>query len=157
RRTRTMSDEEFEKLVRTCEARPNLRVLKPFVIVGRLTCMRLSELLNLKKGDVDLTRGRYGIITIRKSKSGVPKVIFMSELLSRYMRRLLIENSGEYVLQFDRSGDVRSRFEKLWALRLLKYAGVPGLWFHDIRRTGSTALYETTGDVYAAKNLLGHS
>src|SRR5262249_37424232 len=99
----------------------------------------------------------HRIITIRKSKSGVPKVILMSELLSRYVRKLLIENPSEYVLKFDRSGDPQSRFDKLWARRLLKYAGVQSLWFHDIRRTGSTALYETTGDVYAAKDLLGHS
>jgi integrase len=55
------------------------------------------------------------------------------------------------MLKFDRSGDVRSRFAKLWRKKLLKQARVEGLWFHDIRRTGSTALYETMGDVRSAQ------
>lgn len=157
KRSRIMTDDEFQKLITVCDTNPSLQVLKAFVIVGRLTCMRRGELLNLKKADVDFTRGRYGIITILKSKSGTPKVIFLSELLSRYLRKLILESASEYVLKFDRSGDVRSRFAKLWRKKLLKKAGVEGLWFHDIRRTGSTVLYESTGDVRAAQTVLDHS
>jgi integrase len=130
---------------------------KPFLIVARLTCMRRGEFLALKKEDVDFSRGPHGIIMIRKSKSSTPKVIFMSELLSRYMRKLVLASPDEYVLRFNRSGDPQSQFDKLWTRRLLKHAGIPDLWFHDVRRTGSTVLYETTGDVYAAKDILGHS
>ncbi len=41
--------------------------------------------------------------------------------------------------------------------RPLSTAGVADLWFHDIRRTASTLVYEQTRNIYAAKDLLGQS
>ncbi|MBI1746336.1 MAG: tyrosine-type recombinase/integrase [Acidobacteria bacterium] len=78
-------------------------------------------------------------------------------MIESQIRKLILESASEPVLKFDRSGDVPSRSAKQWRKKLLKKAAVEGLWFHDIRRTGSTALYEPTGDVRAAQTILGHS
>ena len=128
---------------------------------GYLTGSRKNEVLTLGWGDVDRARG---LISIRRehSKNAEPRLIPLSpalaEIIERRWKARTITHPGGTILAdlvFHRDGRPVGSFRKAWA-SACKAAGVPGLLFHDLRRS-AVRNFERAGVSQAvAMKITGH-
>lgn len=134
-----------------------------FVLIGLLG-LRRSEVLALKLSDY-----RGDLIALPwRAKNGLTHDLPVSDNAKIVMDRYLEERlklgsvhgdalivSGQY------TGDAHGGIspERLWAIvkRRFKAAGVQDFSPHRCRAMFGTCLYSATGDIYAAKELLGHT
>src|SRR5437870_13720143 len=146
-RTRYLSLEECQRLIASCIA-PHIRAL---VTVALHSGMRLGEILNLRRHDLDFASG---FILVRDSKNGesrhVPMDATLSALFRAYPHRL-----GTDLVFSSRCGghivDVRTGF-----LNSCKRAELTDLHFHDLRHTFASQFVMAGGDLYILKEILGH-
>jgi integrase len=112
---------------------------QPWADIARFayeTIWRLSEVLSLTWDMVDR---RNSIITLPDSKSGEPRVIpIVGELVEVLERRWAARAVGMALspLVFHRKGRPIRSFRKRWD-RACEAAGLNGVLFHDLRRTGA--------------------
>ncbi len=100
------------------------------------TMWRRSEILNLTWDMVDR---RNGMITLPDSKSGEPRVIpIVGDLVEVLERRWTARVVGTRLSQlvFHRKRYPIQSFRKRWS-RACEAAGLKGVLFHDLRRTGA--------------------
>lgn len=113
---------------------------QPWADIARFayeTMWRHSEILNLTTWE--MIDRRNGIITLPDSKSGEPRVIpIIGELAGVIERRWAARAVGTSLslLVFHRKGCQIRTFRKRWN-RACEGAGVTGVLFHDLRRTGA--------------------
>ena len=90
--------------------------------------MRRSEILKLRKENVNLT---WGKVTLRQTKSGNPRQIPIHPALTPILEAAIKKSPSEWVFtgRTGRPLNIRKRFEAA-----KKAAGLPGLWFHDLRK-----------------------
>lgn len=155
-RDRILTLEESRRLLRA--ASPDLR---PILIVALGTALRRGEILALKPGDLDFTRG---LISIRTSKSGKARQVPMSQVVAEALGGL--PRRGEYIFHNSETGthikDVKTAFNA--ACRRAKKnpndkkdPGITGLHFHDLRRTAATWMRRAGADLLLISRILGHS
>ena len=146
-RTRYLSLEECQRLIASCIA-PHIRAL---VTVALHSGMRLGEILNLRRHDLDFASG---FILVRDSKNGesrhVPMDATLAALFRAYPHRLgtdlvFSSSSGGHIV------DVRTGFQNA-----CKRAGLTDLHFHDLRHTFASQFVMAGGDLYILKEILGH-
>ena len=126
-----LEPEQFQALVAGLE--------QPWADIARFayeTMWRLSEVLGLTWDMVDRRRG---VITLPDSKSGEPRVIptvgeLVEVLERRWAARAVGMTLSPYV--FHRRGRPIQSFRKRWD-SACKAAGLEGVLFHDLRRTGA--------------------
>jgi integrase len=128
---------------------------------GYLTGARKNEVVTLAWSNVDRTRG---LITIARehSKNAEPRIIPLTPALAtiierRWKARTITHPSGTVLadLVFHRDGRRVGSFRKAWA-SACKAAGVPGLLFHDLRRS-AVRNFERAGVSQAvAMKITGH-
>ncbi|AMQ17885.1 site-specific tyrosine recombinase/integron integrase [Thermococcus peptonophilus] len=120
--------------------------------------LRVSELCNLKKDDVDIDRG---LIVVRGGKGAKDRVVPIPKYLADEIRAYLESRSdnSEYLLVEER----RRRKDKLstrnvWYL-LKRYGQKAGVEVtpHKLRHSFATHLLEEGVDIRAIQELLGHS
>jgi len=120
--------------------------------------LRVSELCNLKKGDVDLDRN---LIVVRGGKGAKDRVVPIPAFLSGAIRDYLEtrSDSSEYLLVEER----RKKRDQLspktvWYL-LKKYGKRAGVEVtpHKLRHSFATHMLENGVDIRAIQELLGHS
>ena len=114
---------------------------------------RKGEVLTLEWPDVDREGQR---ITLRRehSKTGEPRTIpFVGELGAIIARRWEVRGDSPYV--FHHNGRPIRGFRKAWATAC-KAAGVPGLLFHDLRRSAVRNLVAAGVDQAVAMRITGH-
>jgi len=126
-----------------------------------LTGSRKSEVLTLAWSNVDRARG---VITIARehSKNAEPRIIALTAALAaiierRWKARTISRPDGVVLadLVFHREGRPVGSFRKAWA-SACKAAGVPGLLFHDLRRS-AVRNFERAGVSQAvAMKITGH-
>jgi integrase len=133
-RTGFLEDGQFEKIIAAC---PELW-FRAIVEVGRTYGWRISELLNMRVGQVDLLAR-----TIRlepgttKNREG-REVTMTSAAYSLLSTCVTGKTANDYV--FTRSSGQRVRdFRETWRNACIA-AGVPKLLFHDLRRTAARNL-----------------
>ena len=120
--------------------------------------LRVSELVNLKKSEVDLERG---IIVVRGGKGAKDRVVPIPEFLVEEIRSYLEtrSDSSEYLLVEERrkSKDKLST-KTIWYL-LKKYGDRAGVEVtpHKLRHSFATHMLERGVDIRAIQELLGHS
>ena len=120
--------------------------------------LRVSELCNLKKSDVDLDRG---IITVRGGKGAKDRVVPISTTLAKEIKTYLKErdDSSEYLLvEVRRNAKDKLSPKTVWYLlnRYGKKAGVK-VTPHMLRHSFATHMLERGVDIRAIQELLGHS
>jgi integrase len=126
-----LEPEQFQAVVAALE--------QPWADIARFayeTMWRLSEILGLTWDMVDR---RNGVITLPDSKSGEPRVIpTVGELVEVLERRWAARVVGRALstLVFHRQGRAIGSFRKRWR-RACEVAGLNGVLFHDLRRTGA--------------------
>jgi integrase/recombinase XerD len=120
--------------------------------------LRVSELCNLKKSDVDLDRG---IIVVRSGKGAKDRVVPITEELVEEIRSYLKtrDDDSEYLLVEDRRKEKdRLSTKTVWYL-LRKYGEKAGIKVtpHMLRHSFATHMLERGVDIRAIQELLGHS
>jgi integrase len=132
--------------------------IKDLVVCALNTGMRLSEMLELKWKDVDLSRGE---ITIVHSKNGLKRTIPMNEivvelLISKYKFRVPTLPKCDLVFP-NKAGRVwdKCKVGKLFRLACKK-GGIENFRFHDLRHTFASRLVQARVDLYEIQKLLGH-
>ncbi|NJE53833.1 site-specific tyrosine recombinase/integron integrase [Thermococcus sp. 21S9] len=120
--------------------------------------LRVSELCNLKKSEVDLERG---IIVVRGGKGAKDRVVPIPEFLVEEIRSYLEtrSDSSEYLLVEERrKSKDRLSTKTVWYL-LKKYGKRAGVEVtpHRLRHSFATHMLERGVDIRAIQELLGHS
>lgn len=120
--------------------------------------LRVSELCNLKKNEVDLERG---IIVVRGGKGAKDRVVPIPEFLAKEIRSYLEtrSDSSEYLLVEERRKSKDKLSPKtVWYL-LRKYGEKAGVEVtpHKLRHSFATHMLERGVDIRAIQELLGHS
>ncbi|QDA31769.1 recombinase XerC [Thermococcus indicus] len=120
--------------------------------------LRVSELCNLKRRDVDLERS---IIVVRGGKGAKDRVIPIPEFLAREIRAYLETRSddSEYLLVEERRRE-KDKLSTKTVWYLLKRYGVRAgveVTPHRLRHSFATHMLENGVDIRAIQELLGHS
>ena len=127
--------------------------LRPVATMGYYTGMRLGEILKIRWCDVDLSRGEIRL-NPGETKNDEPRTIpLVGEL--REMLKIEREKNPSAEFVFVRAGARIGSFYKAW-----KSAGdrakLPGLLFHDFRRTGVRNLVRAGVPERVAMAISGH-
>lgn len=129
-----LEDAHYEKLVAFC---PDAW-FRALVEMGRTYGWRISELINLKVKQVDLDAH-----TIRlepgttKNKDG--REVTMTATVHHLLVQCVEGKSGDNAVFTRLDGKPVKDFRDIWA-KATEAAGVPGLLFHDLRRTAARNL-----------------
>jgi len=143
-RNRYLKDSEEYQLLKSLET--SRIYLRPLVILGIDTGMRLGEIENLRWPDIDFQRET---IYVAKSKTGKPRSIPMT---NRTKELLLSLRTNERESVFENLPGISMAFRKA-----CRKAGIVNFHFHDLRHTFATRLAESGADVATIAALLGHS
>lgn len=133
-RTGFLEDVQYTKLISYC---PDLW-FRALVEMGRTYGWRISELISLKVEQVDISAR-----TIRlepgttKNKDG--REVTMTTAIYSLLERCVAGKSAEDAVFTRPDGKAVRDFRETWA-NACKAAGVPGLLFHDLRRTAARNL-----------------
>ena len=131
-RERTLSQEEWQRLKKAAQQAPQ-RFLFPMLMLSYESGLRRSELLNLRRTDLDLTRGD---LKVRDSKSGFGRTVFLSPAMGDILNHWLLENDKVNVFPCSIYG-LRYAFE-----RALISAGIDDFRWHDLRHCAASRLAE---------------
>jgi len=154
----------IEAVKTNCSQR-DFAMLTLFVNTG----IRLSELVNLDIGDLDMTNGRMTIT----AKGGNAETKFMNEttrnVLAAYLDYCKIKTSSHpahpaspassALFLSNRHTRISARQVQMRFGKWLELAGIdrPGITVHTLRHTFGTLLYKQTKDVMLVKRAMGHS
>jgi len=143
------------------EIRDNLSpaVLRDILDFGWFSGWRKGEIVGLLWSEVDL-KARRIVLPGSRSKNGKPRVLPLAgELLHvinrRNAERWVNKDGVEVELVFHRDGRAITDFRKVWG-RACKAAGVPGVLFHDLRRSVARRLIHAGVPETVAMKVTGH-
>jgi len=159
---RTLSDEQVVALVNTIAKHAHtfsgLRDLT-FVCLLLDTGLRLSEALNLKLSDIDLSQGFVRVVGKGSKERFVPIGESVKVVLHRYlMRRLQVTNAGDWLF----ISTIGTRWSKRQAQIRLSFwaekAGIEGVRVspHSLRFTFVRKWLQSGGDSIVLQRILGH-
>lgn len=122
------------------------------------TGIRVSELCNLKRRDLDLETGRIAVINGKGNKS---RMVYIGDRARRGLWRYLAENelaedASPIFPNTDGFPLSRSRVRKIVA-NLGKRADVKNVYPHRFRHTFAIQYLRNGGDIFTLQRLLGHS
>lgn len=129
--------------------RDNL-IIKTFLLTG----IRLSELINIKKQDIDFNKKIIKII----SKGNKEKIVYMPKILLNDLKKYS-KNKQNYVFTNKNNTKlsascIQYNIKKAYDLMQI---GDRGYTVHTLRHTSATILYESTKDILLVKEFLGHN
>lgn len=156
------------------------------IILGGLYGLRLSEIIGLRWGNVDLVQRQFAVIeqlpfqvppdttiltemapvksserTLPITEQVLPYFERQSALQQEQKRLLAKSNQPHYEnnLVIAKPNGVPGRRERVSANfgQLLRHKGMPHIRFHDLRHSAATNMHELTGDFYTVGQILGHS
>ena len=161
RRVKLYSERENirERFLEEDDEEPRLIAVSPphlesMIMVALHTGMRKSEVLNLKRSNVDFDNR---LISIKESKSGKERKIPINSALNGLLYALKSQNGhSEYVFTNPVTGmpyrDIKRSFGTA-----CENAGIEDLRFHDLRHTFATRLVRRGVDLVIVKELMGHA
>ena len=123
------------------------------------TGLRVSELVKLNKGEIDIDRGEFGVI----GKGGRQRVVFLSKRAKEWLKRYLAKREDEadpLFINLRYQGD-KSRLTCRSVQRIVKkYVRVAKLPVkitpHGLRHSFATDLLTGGADIRAVQEMLGH-
>ncbi len=153
-RTRFLSDDERDALLKACEksAWPALRSL---VLLAVTTGARKGELTGLEWADVDLTKGRA---LVRETKNDEPRTLPLAGQALEALRELKLQNSARSEYVFPQPSGLPGPYEHFDAhwYAALKAAGITDFHFHDLRHTTASMLAAQGASLLEIADVLGH-
>jgi excisionase family DNA binding protein len=146
-RERILTEREEERLLETCSD-----ALRPILVIALNTGMRKSEILNLRRDQVDL---KARIIRVEKTKGGKVRHIPINDSLLNELRRNSVDRQNPFVFFNPETMkpyvDLKKGFKAA-----CRRAGIKGLRFHDLRHTFASRLVAKGTDIETVRDLLGH-
>jgi integrase len=144
-RTRFLSVEEIEKLLKACEASES-PYLKAFVIVSINTGMRRNEVLSLDRRSVDFANS---VVTLADTKNGEARHVYLNRGATEALKSLPARLDG-------RMFPMGPNQTTMLFVRAAKRAGLENARLHDLRHT--FASYQAMSGVASRglQVLLGH-
>jgi integrase/recombinase XerD len=159
---RTLSDEQVVALVNTIAKHANtfsgLRDLT-FVCLLLDTGLRLSEALNLKLSDIDLSQGFVRVVGKGNKERFVPIGESVKVVLHRYlMRRMTVTNAGDWLFITTLATRLTKRQAHMRLSLWAKKAGIEGVRVspHSLRFTFVRKWLQSGGDSIVLQRILGH-
>jgi integrase/recombinase XerD len=159
---RTLSDEQVVALVNTIAKHAHtfsgLRDLT-FVCLLLDTGLRLSEALNLKLSDIDLSQGFVRVIGKGGKERFVPIGESVKVVLHRYlMRRMTVTNAGDWLFITTLATRLTKRQAHMRLSLWAKKAGIEGVRVspHSLRFTFVRKWLQSGGDSIVLQRILGH-
>jgi integrase len=155
-RTRILFYEEEERLMaQLVDRRAHLA---PIVQLALHTMLRKTELLSLRKGNLDFERGLIWASNSggQRTKSKKSRPVPMNSLARQMLLELCRASESEYVFPNEETGsyikDIKTAFTSA-----CRDGKIKDLRFHDLRRTGATRLGEAGTDAFYITAILGHA
>jgi integrase/recombinase XerD len=159
---RTLSDEQVVALVNTIAKHAHtfsgLRDLT-FVCLLLDTGLRLSEALNLKLSDIDLSQGFVRVVGKGNKERFVPIGESVKVVLHRYlMRRMTVTNAGDWLFITTLATRLTKRQAHMRLSLWAKKAGIEGVRVspHSLRFTFVRKWLQSGGDSIVLQRILGH-
>jgi integrase/recombinase XerD len=159
---RTLSDEQVVALVNTIAKHAHtfsgLRDLT-FVCLLLDTGLRLSEALNLKLSDIDLSQGFVRVVGKGSKERFVPIGESVKVVLHRYlMRRMTVTNAGDWLFTTTLATKLTKRQAHMRLSLWAKKAGIEGVRVspHSLRFTFVRKWLQSGGDSIVLQRILGH-
>lgn len=151
-RVRFLHDDEWARLSTALESTERLGAI---VRVALLSGMRRSELLTLRRSQVDLARRE---IVLSKTKNGRERTVRVNDALAAELDAALRRDRGNEHLFVSRLGEPYDpdAISRMFA-RACARADVTNLRFHDLRHDFATRLRRRGVALDALAKLLGHS
>ncbi len=153
-RVRYLNPEEYEKLMTVLDE-ANEKWLKPLIIIALNTGLRLSNLCDLQRSEVNLFNQMI-VISAEKMKNDDYIGIPLTERAYNTFKELLrLQSISGYV--FHDNGEklypvkVQRAFKKI-----VEKAGFSNFRFHDLRHTFASYLRQKGVDLHTLSKLLGH-
>lgn len=117
------------------------------ILLGAHGGLRASEIVNLRRADVDFIREQVVVV---KGKGGKSRVVPMTEPLKAAL--LALPERNGLTLIWARYITLYETLKKVAGFTRVEWRGI-----HALRHTAGTELYRATGDLYVTAELLGHS
>jgi integrase/recombinase XerD len=149
---RFYTKQEVGQIIQSCQDKRD----RAFILLMVDSGLRLSEVIGLNWGDVDVSSGIIKVVSGKGRKARIVLIGFNA-------RRALLRYQGEVIL-----GDENPVFQsgpgkrftisgmRSWVLRIGKRAGIK-LSPHALRRTFATLALKAGMNVFQLQGLLGHS
>lgn len=145
-----LSKEDVRSIIFSCENIKHKLILRCIYGFG----LRISELQNLKPGDIDFSRK---IIYVKNSKGAKERIIKIPETLFADLYKYLALNPGIYVFE-GRKGKINLKtIQKIFENSLKKSEIRKKASCHTLRHSFATHLLENGVDIRIIQKLLGHS
>jgi integrase len=125
--------------------------LRPIVAIAATTGMRRSEILGLRRLDVDLSNAR---ILLPQSKNGEGRIVYLNRSAIAALDSVLLtapQNSMHLLF-----GSLTPEQVSLAFLRLCRTLKIADFRFHDLRHTAASWLRMQGADIHTVAQLLGH-
>jgi integrase len=124
--------------------------LQPIVGLAVSTGMRRSEILGLRRLDVDLHGSR---VVLPQTKNGDGRIVYLNKLALAALKCVLQTDGKSTDLVF---GNVVPEKVSMAFSRACKRVGVEDFRFHDLRHTAASWLRMQGADIHTVAQLLGH-
>ena len=148
-RDRVMDDDEEIRLLNHSSP-----MLAKMIIVAVETAMRLGEICNIRKRDINF---QNQTLHIPQTKTDKPRTIPLSSRALKALREQL-RASGNVIPLTDQPLFMMHRSKVFREFqKALKGAGITGLRFHDLRHTATTRLFEKGLGIMEVSSITGHS
>jgi len=145
-----LTKDETRKLLESAETKKSKLMLSFLYSSG----LRVSELVNLKKEDINLTEK---IGWVRKGKGSKDRIFSISESLCNDLK-LFLEKHPEHIYLFSEAKPLTSRNVQKIIKKVALRAGIQKkVTPHTLRHSFATHLLESGTDIRVIQELLGHS
>ncbi|MCC6901955.1 MAG: tyrosine recombinase XerD [Polyangiaceae bacterium] len=157
----TLGEQEMLRLIETPDVR-RLRGLRDraMLSVAYAAGLRVSELVGLTFGDVDLARGIVGALGQGGKRRLVPLGEVALEHLAAYLEARRAEGAVQSTVLFAGPRGAPLTRQAFWKI-VRRYARVAGISFrahpHQLRHSFATHLLSGGADLRSVQTLLGHS
>lgn len=158
---RVLTQEQVSALIRACDRNTRTGIRNRAMVLVFVDCgLRLSELIGLDVGDVDLVGHR---IHVRHAKGGKERAVYFGSVAGRAIRRWVQVRgyAPDGAPFFPARGGARLDRRNVQRIleRLAKRAGLDGVKVspHRLRHTAATLFVANGGPLPSLQALLGHS
>ena len=143
-----LSKDEIDKVISAAETKKSQLMLKTLYYTG----LRVSELVNLKRNDIDIEKSE----AIVKGKGNKQRRVFFTPKLLEALKEWLQENpENVYVFSKDKPLTTRN-VQKILNKISIKLQMQKKLTPHKLRHSFATHLLESGTDIRTIQTLLGH-
>ena len=144
-----LTKDEMRRLIDSCETKKSRLIISLLYASG----LRVSELVHVKPGDIDLQE-KTG--WVRKGKGSKDRMFIISESIARDLENHLKNNPSNYLFSKEKPLTTRN-IQKIVKLTKIKAGIQKKVTPHTIRHSFATHLLENGTDIRLIQTLLGHA